>query len=64
MPLFNLSSVTNAYAMFYQCNGLTTVPLFDLSKLQTQSMFFRVAVINNVYLCLIYLVLQMLEVFF
>ena len=40
VPLFNLSSVTDAYAMFYQCNGLTTVPLFNLSKCtSTQSMF-------------------------
>ena len=40
VPLFDLSSVTNAYAMFYQCNGLTTVPLFNLSNCtSTQSMF-------------------------
>ena len=40
VPLFDLSSVTNAFAMFYQCNGLTTVPLFNLSKCtSTQSMF-------------------------
>ena len=40
VPLFDLSSVTNAYAMFYQCNGLTTVPLFNLSKCtSTRSMF-------------------------
>ena len=41
VPLFNLSSVTNAFAMFYQCNGLTTVPLLDFSKVTNcQSVFF------------------------
>ena len=30
--LFDLSSVTNAFAMFYQCTALTTVPLFNLSN--------------------------------
>ena len=29
VPLFNLSSVTNASAMFAYCAALTTVPLFD-----------------------------------
>jgi len=32
VPLFNLSRVTDAYAMFYQCTALTTVPLFNLSR--------------------------------
>ena len=41
VPLFDLSSVTNAYAMFYQCTSLATVPLFDLSKCtNTGYMFF------------------------
>ncbi len=40
VPLFNLSSVTNAYAMFAYCTALTTVPLFNLSNCtSTQSMF-------------------------
>ena len=41
VPLFNLSSVTNAYAMFAYCPALTTVPLFNLSNCtSTRSMFF------------------------
>ena len=40
VPLFNLSSVTNASAMFAYCAALTTVPLFDLSKVtNAYSMF-------------------------
>ena len=40
VPLFNLSSVTNASAMFYQCSKLTTVPLFDLSSCTNASNMF------------------------
>jgi surface protein len=40
VPLFNLSSVTNAYAMFYQCTTLTTVPLFNLSNCTNASFMF------------------------
>jgi hypothetical protein len=41
VPLFNVSSVTNAYAMFSQCTALTTVPLLNLSNCtSTQSMFY------------------------
>ena len=32
VPLFNLSSVTDAFAMFYGCASLTTVPLLNLSS--------------------------------
>ncbi len=32
VPLFDLSKVTNAYAMFQQCTALTTVPLLNLSS--------------------------------
>ncbi len=40
VPLFNLSSVTNASAMFAYCAALTTVPLFNLSNCtSTGSMF-------------------------
>jgi len=40
VPLLNLSSVTNAYAMFAYC-PVTTVPLFNLSNCtSTRSMFF------------------------
>ena len=42
VPLLNLSSVTNAYAMFAYCAALTTVPLFNLSNCtSTRSMFFE-----------------------
>ena len=41
VPLFNLSSVTDAYAMFAYCTALTTAPLFNLSNCtSTRSMFF------------------------
>ncbi len=40
VPLFNLSSVTNAYAMFYQCTALTTVPLFNLSNCTSTRLMF------------------------
>ena len=40
VPLFNLSSVTNAGSMFYQCSNITTVPLFDLSKVTNASYMF------------------------
>ena len=40
VPLFNLSSVTNASVMFAYCAALTTVPLFNLSNCtSTGSMF-------------------------
>jgi surface protein len=42
VPLLNLSSVTDAYAMFAYCTALTTVPLFNLSNCTiTWSMFFE-----------------------
>ena len=40
VPLFNLSSVTNAYAMFAYCAALATVPLFDLSKVTNAANMF------------------------
>jgi hypothetical protein len=49
VPLFNLSSVTNAYAMFAQCTALTTVPLFDFSKVtNAQSAFYSCASLTTV----------------
>ncbi len=38
VPLLNLSSVTDAYAMFAYCS-VTTVPLFDLSKVTNASVY-------------------------
>jgi hypothetical protein len=49
VPLFNLSSVTNASTMFYQCSKLTTVPLFDLSKVTNASyMFYQCTTLTTV----------------
>ena len=49
VPLFNLSSVTDAYAMFYQCTVLTTVPLFNLSSVTTtRYMFYGCASLTTV----------------
>ena len=49
VPLFDLSSVTNASAMFYQCTALTTVPLFDLSKVTNASyMFYQCSKLTTV----------------
>ena len=49
VPLFNLSSVTDAYAMFYQCTVLTTVPLFNLSSVtNARYMFYGCASLTTV----------------
>ena len=49
VPLFNLSKVTNAYAMFYQCTALTTVPLLNLSNCtSTQSMFSQCTALTTI----------------
>ena len=49
VPLFNLSSVTNAAAMFAYCTALTTVPLFNLSNCtSTQSMFYECTSLTTV----------------
>jgi len=49
VPLLNLSSVTNAYAMFAYCTTLTTVPLFNLSNCtSTQSMFYQCTALTTV----------------
>ena len=49
VPLLNLSSVTNAYAMFGQCTALTTVPLFNLSNCtSTRSMFYQCTALTTV----------------
>ena len=49
VPLFNLSSVTNASAMFAYCAALTTVPLFDLSSVTNAgSMFYQCSNITTV----------------
>ncbi len=49
VPLFNLSSVTNAYAMFYQCTALTTVPLLNLSSVtNVYAMFAYCAALTTV----------------
>ena len=48
VPLFNLSSVTNAYAMFAYC-PVTTVPLFNLSNCtSTGSMFYECTALTTV----------------
>ena len=41
VPLFNLSSVTNATYMFLGCTALTTVPLFNLSSVTDAYAMFR-----------------------
>ncbi len=49
VPLLNLSSVTNAYAMFAYCTTLTTVPLFNLSNCtSTQSIFYECTSLTTV----------------
>jgi len=49
VPLLNLSSVTDAYAMFSQCTALTTVPLLNLSNCtSTQSMFSQCTALTTV----------------
>ena len=48
VPLLNLSSVTNAYAMFAFC-PVTTVPLFDLSKVTNAPyMFYQCTALTTV----------------
>jgi len=41
VPLFNLSSVTNAASMFASCAALTTVPLLNLSSVTNASYMFK-----------------------
>ena len=49
VPLFNLSSVTNATGMFAYCAALTTVPLFNLSNCtSTWVMFYQCSNITTV----------------
>lgn len=49
VPLFNLSSVTNVYAMFAYCAALTNVPLFNLSSVtNAQSMFDQCTALTTV----------------
>ncbi len=49
VPLLNLSSVTNAFAMFAYCTALTTVPLFNLSNCtNAQSMFYQCTALTTV----------------
>lgn len=49
VPLFNLSSVTNAASMFASCTALTTVPLLNLSSVTNASyMFYRCSNITTV----------------
>ena len=49
VPLFNLSSVTDAYAMFLGCTSLTTVPLFNLSSVtNARYMFYGCASLTTV----------------
>ncbi len=49
VPLFDLSSVTNASVMFAYCAALTTVPLFDLSSVTNAvSMFYQCSNITTV----------------
>ena len=40
VPLFNVSNVTNVFAMFFGCTSLTSIPLFDLSKCTNTSYMF------------------------
>ena len=40
-PLLNMSKVTNALYMFYQCFNITTAPLIDLSNVQNCDSVFR-----------------------
>ena len=49
VPLLNLSSVTDAYAMFSYCAALTTVPLFNLSNCtNATNMFVSCAALTTV----------------
>jgi hypothetical protein len=49
VPLLNLSSVTNAYAMFAYLYNITTVPLFNLSNCtSTRSMFYQCTALTTV----------------
>ena len=49
VPLFNLSSVTNVYAMFAYCSSLTTVPLFNLSNCtNAYAMFYQCTALTTV----------------
>jgi len=49
VPLFDLSSVTNASAMFAYCAALTTVPLLNLSKVTNAfAMFFQCSKLTTV----------------
>ena len=42
VPLFDTSSVTSMFAMFYGCTSLTNIPLFDTSNVTTmRNMFFN-----------------------
>ena len=41
VPLFDLSSVTNASSMFFDCTSLTTIPLLDLSSVTNAANMFR-----------------------
>lgn len=40
VPLFDLSSVTNAYGVFYSCSSLTTIPLLDTSNVTDMGFMF------------------------
>lgn len=40
-PLLNMSKVTNAFYMFYQCDKITTAPLINLSNVQNCDSVFR-----------------------
>ena len=40
-PLLNMSKVTNAFYMFYQCSNMTTTPLIDLSNVPNCEGVFR-----------------------
>ena len=40
-PSLNISKVTNALYMFYQCSNMTTTPLIDLSNVQNCGSVFR-----------------------
>ena len=40
-PLLNMSKVTNAFYMFYQCFNMTTAPLIDLSNVSNCEGVFR-----------------------
>jgi len=49
VPLFDLSSVTNAGSMFLGCTPLTVIPFFDLSNLiNAQGMLYQCSNITTV----------------